>query len=67
MQQGMHRRMLSLCRTYRRHWVDMARGSFKFKVDKYKHMKPIHCIALMHLPDSFESLRTYRRLVEKLP
>jgi hypothetical protein len=39
----------------------MARGSFDIKTDKY--IKPIRC---RHLPDSLESLQTFRRLVEEL-
>ena len=63
-QQGTHRWMLSLGRTFRRHWVDTARGSFKIKADKYQHMKPDHChgTALKHLPDSLKSLWTLEKL-----
>ena len=64
----MHRRMNSFCRTFQRHWVCTARGSFKFKADKsrYKHLKPIRSTAGKHLPDSLESHWTFQRFIEKL-
>ena len=63
MQQGMHRRMLSLGQTLQRYWVDTVRGSFKFKEDKYEHMKPIHCIAHKDLvPDLLAGLQAFRKL-----
>ena len=65
MQQGMHRRMLSLCRTFRCHWASTAWGFFMFKADKCKHMKHIHCAALKLLPDSLEILRRLQ-VVEKV-
>lgn len=63
MLQGMHRQIFSSGRLDRGYSsrTQMARGSFGIKTDKY--IKPIRC---RHLPDSLESLQTFRRLVEEL-
>ena len=66
MLRGTHRRILSLCLTFRRHRGGTAREFFEFKTDsKCKHMKFIHCTDHRHLPDSLQ-LEILRGFVEKL-
>ena len=62
--QGMHHSTLQSNRPDRCHSIGMERGSFIFEGDKYITL--IRYIAHSHLPDSLESLRTFRRLIEEL-
>ena len=68
MLQGMHRPMCCSWQSNQRHpsLIGMARGSFKFEADEYQAYQLIRITALRHLPDSLQSLRTFRRLVDKL-